>query len=151
RCGAMADDRRPADAAAPRRGPAAGMAAAPGAGQDPFPAVRPFVEGAMKMIRGKSGMRALFLLLAVAVLPLPPGAARRHSLADGFTTELRDSIRIACRERELMASFRWEHTREGEEKFRLLPRTEYGLWLNTQLEIDAPFEFGQAVEDDEFN
>lgn len=31
-----------------------------------------------------------------------------------------------------------------------MPRLEYGLWLNTQLSVDAPYEFGEAVGDNEF-
>lgn len=91
-----------------------------------------------------------FLLLMATLLPLPAEAAHHYNLEDGFPTELADTIPIAYRERELLANVRWEHTGEGAEKFRLIPRAEYGLWLNTQLEIDAPFEFGEAVEDDEF-
>jgi hypothetical protein len=82
--------------------------------------------------------------------PAEVPAADHYNLEDGLPTELADSIPISYRNTEGQGFARWEHTGEGEEKFLLVPRLEYGLWLNTQVSVDAPYEFGEAVDDDEF-
>lgn len=94
--------------------------------------------------------RSLFVLLLSALVPFPAPAADHYNLEEGLPTELADSIPIAYRDREAQGYFRWDHTREGEERFELVPRIEYGLFPNAQLEIEAPYEFGEAVQDDEF-
>jgi hypothetical protein len=96
-------------------------------------------------------MHALFACcLAVLMVPGTSRAADHYNLEAELPTELTDTIPIDYRNTELQGFFRWQHTREGQEEFHLVPRLEYGLFPNAQLEIEAPYEFGEAVEDNEF-
>jgi hypothetical protein len=90
--------------------------------------------------------------LFVALMLLPPSArsADHYILESGLPVQVTDTIPIRYRNTEVQGYFRWEHTREGEEEFRLVPRLEYGIFPNAQIEIEAPFEFGEAVDRNEF-
>jgi hypothetical protein len=89
-------------------------------------------------------------LIALFFAPAFARAADHMNLEEHLPTELSDAIPTKYRNLELQGFGRWEHTREGEEKFMLVPRLEYGLLRNTQLSVEAPYEFGEAVEDNEF-
>jgi hypothetical protein len=89
-------------------------------------------------------------LFAVAFMPAVGSAADHTNLEEGLPTELTDAMPTKYRNTEIQGLARWGRTEKGEEKFLIEPRLEYGLWLNTQLSIVAPYEFGQAVEEDEF-
>lgn len=93
--------------------------------------------------------RILSLLFVLALSPAAVPAADHYNLEEGLPMELADTIPIPYRDREGQGYFRWDHTKEGEEKFELVPRIEYGLFPNAQLEIEAPYEFGEAVKEDE--
>lgn len=95
-------------------------------------------------------LRLFPAVLVAAFVSTEAPAADHYNLEEGLPVELTDTIPTKYRNTEAQGFFRWEHTGEGEEKFLLVPRLEYGLWLNTQLSVDAPFEFGEAIEDDEF-
>ncbi len=91
---------------------------------------------------------ALLIAVCLALSELP--AADHTNLEEGLPTEVSDTIPTKYRNTEIQGLARWERTDDGEDKFLIVPRLEYGLWLNTQLSIDAPYEFGQAVQNDEF-
>lgn len=96
----------------------------------------------------------LFALMLAAPIPWPGAstalAADHFNLEDGLPVEVTDTLPIPYRSLEFQPFVRWDHTEQGEERFRAVPRFEYGLFRNAQIQLDAPFVFGEAVEDDEF-
>jgi hypothetical protein len=89
-------------------------------------------------------------LVAVFFAPAYVRAADHVNLEENLPTALTDAIPTKYRNLEVQGFGRWEHTREGEERFMLVPRLEYGLLRNTQLSVEAPYEFGEAVAENEF-
>ncbi len=87
---------------------------------------------------------------AVIFPPCSASAADHYNLESGLPVEVTDTIPISYRNTEIQGYFRWEHTGEGQEEFHLVPRLEYGIFPNAQIEIDAPLEFGEAVAKNEF-
>ncbi|MGB3226029.1 MAG: hypothetical protein WBB23_24785, partial [Desulforhopalus sp.] len=71
------------------------------------------------------------------------------NLEEGLPTELADTIPTHYLNTELQGLARWTRTHEGEENFLLEPRLEYGIWYNTQVSLSVPYEFGEAVDEDE--
>jgi len=90
------------------------------------------------------------MLLMVTFTSLDVTAADHYNLEEGLPVELTDAMPTKYRNLEVQGYSRWEHTGGGEEEFQVVPRLEYGLWLNSQFSVEAPYEFGEAVEDDEF-
>ncbi|RJR54822.1 MAG: meta-pathway of phenol degradation [Desulfobacteraceae bacterium] len=74
-------------------------------------------------------------------------AADHYNLEEGLPVTIEDALPTAYRNREVQGLVRWDHTKEGEEHFRLEPRFEFGLWRNLEAEVTVPFNYGSAVDD----
>jgi hypothetical protein len=93
----------------------------------------------------------IFLIVAVAGLfgpgVSPSYAADHYNLEEGLPVQVEDALPTAYRNREVQGLIRWDHTKEGEERLRLEPRFEIGLWRNLEAEVAVPFNYGSAVDD----
>jgi hypothetical protein len=103
-------------------------------------------------INGKAAI--ICLLIFVCSAPLwhcvpSVRAADHYNLEENLPTQLVDAIPTAYRNREVQGYFRWEHTNEGKDLFEFVPRLEYGIIRNAQIELEVPFELGSGAEGDE--
>jgi hypothetical protein len=110
-------------------------------------------EKEMRPDTRKKVMAALGIFLSIIMAgPFRPGivplhAADHYNLEEGLPVEVEDALPTAYRNREVQGLARWDHTKEGKERFRLEPRFEFGLWRNLEAEVSVPFNYGSAVED----
>lgn len=103
----------------------------------------------MALKKSFSSLQAI-LISSAFFFPNFSSAADHVNLEEGLPVEIADTIPIHYRNTELQGLARWTHTREGEEKFSLEPRLEYGIWYNAQASVSFPYEFGEAVDENEF-
>lgn len=86
-------------------------------------------------------------LLGAAVLLTGNFQARtadHMNLEENLPLQVEDAYPIAHRGREVQAIFRYDYTRENEDKLLLEPQIELGLLPNTELSISSPFFLGEA-------
>ncbi len=89
--------------------------------------------------------RALPGILASLVFLIPTAWAADHTnLEEGLPVTVEDAIPIAYRGREFQGLFRYQRTDDGEDRFVLEPRIEYGLARNWQAKLAVPFYLGNA-------
>lgn len=74
-------------------------------------------------------------------------AADHLNLEEGLPIEVEDAYPIPYQGRELQGVFRYERTEDGEDRFVVEPRIEYGFAPNWQARLAVPFQFGSAEED----
>lgn len=70
------------------------------------------------------------------------------NIESGLPLHFEDTVPQEYLGREFQLVSRYERTGEGEDRWLLEPRLEFGIWHNTQLTIAAPFLFGDADEGD---
>ncbi len=101
----------------------------------------------------KKGMAAMGVFLSMILAGLfqpwviPSHAADHYNLEEGLPALVEDALPTAYRNREVQGLIRWDHTKEGEERLRLEPRFEMGIWRNLEAEVAVPFNYGSAVDD----
>lgn len=71
-------------------------------------------------------------------------AADHINLEEGLPLQVEDAYPIAYRGREIQSSFRYDRTRNDENRLALVPQLELGILPNTELSIEAPFYVGNA-------
>ncbi|MDD5232326.1 MAG: hypothetical protein PHG91_02920 [Syntrophales bacterium] len=86
----------------------------------------------------------LTALLLACFLPQNSGAADHTNLEEGIPLQVVDAYATPYLNREIQASWRYERTRESEEKLVLEPRLEYGFARNWQGSISVPVIAGNA-------
>ncbi len=77
-------------------------------------------------------------------ITVPVQAADHSNLEEGLPTEVEDAYPIEYRGREIQGQIRYERTDDGEDRFVLDPRLEFGIARNAQVSISAPFYLGNA-------
>ncbi len=92
-------------------------------------------------------------LLIVSIWLLPPfgstcHASDHYNLEEGIPVEVEDSLPTAYLNREIQAYFRWERTDDDEDRFKAATILEYGVMRNAQVELEVPFVWGEAVEEE---
>jgi hypothetical protein len=94
-------------------------------------------------------MKMLRLLLS---LTLASGALATHrvqaadhlNLEENLPTRVEDAYPIGFRGREIQSYFRYDRTRDDENRLALVPQLELGIAPNTEFQIAAPFYVGNA-------
>ncbi len=79
-----------------------------------------------------------------ALAPGPAWAPDHQNLEELLPTTVVDAYLIPYRGREVQSSFRWEETDDGESRFVVAPRLEFGPFRNFQVEITVPYRAGEA-------
>ncbi|MGB7443564.1 MAG: transporter [Coleofasciculaceae cyanobacterium] len=74
-------------------------------------------------------------------------AADHLNLEEGLPLEVEDAYPVPYQGRELQGVFKYERTEDGEDRFVIEPRIEYGFAPNWQGKITVPFEFGSGGDD----
>lgn len=74
----------------------------------------------------------------------PLSAADHMNLEEGLPLQIEDAYPIAYRGREVQGIFRYDRTRNDENRLMLAPQLELGIFPNTELRIQAPFYVGNA-------
>lgn len=90
------------------------------------------------------------LMSAVLLVPQRVGFAGggQANIEQGLPLQFEDTVPQEFLGREFQLVSRYERTDEGEDRWLLEPRLEFGIWHNTQLTIATPFLFGDADEGD---
>lgn len=89
------------------------------------------------------------LLVVLTVLAVPAAqrtarAADHMNLEASYPLQIEDAYPTAYRNREFLTSFRYELTREDEDRFEIAPQLAYGVLPNTELSVHVPFLMGEA-------
>jgi len=100
----------------------------------------------------RSTLPAIVAVLVVAAFPMGDLslalAADHMNLEEGIPVEIEDALPTAYRNIEIQGLFHWDREYNGDDRFTSEARLELGPFRNTQLEIDVPFLWGDAVEED---
>lgn len=89
--------------------------------------------------------RLSFLCASVSLWLISPSQAADHmNLEEGLPTEIEDAYPTAYRNREFQLQGRYERTDDGQNRFVVDPRLEYGFARNWQGRINLPFQLGSA-------
>ena len=102
-------------------------------------------------LRPPVGARQATFLPALALgllLAAPARAQVQANIERDLPVTFEDTIPQEYLGREFQLVNRYERTGEGEDRWLVEPRFEFGIWHNTQLTIAAPFLFGDADEGD---
>lgn len=78
-------------------------------------------------------------------------AADHLNLEEGLPAEVEDAYPIAFRGREIQTAFRYDRTEDGEDRYVIDPRIEFGFAPNWQGKISVPFFLGSADRTDSGN
>ena len=97
--------------------------------------------------------RLLTAALLASILILAPersalAGGGQQNIEQGLPLQFEDTVTQEYLGREFQLVSRYERTDEGEDRWLLEPRLEFGIWHNTQLTIATPFLFGDADEGD---
>ncbi|HLE01778.1 MAG TPA: meta-pathway of phenol degradation [Bdellovibrionota bacterium] len=84
----------------------------------------------------------LFACIAVAGASDVSIAGDHTNLEEGVPVRIEDAYPIGYEGREVLVYSSYERTGDGEDRFELTPRLEYGFAHNWQAEFEAPFIFG---------
>lgn len=86
-------------------------------------------------------------LLCIFCLTIPAGvSADPLNLESGLPISIEDAYVTPFQNREYQGFLRLE-TGEDKDQLEVVQRLELGVWYNTELTVEAPFVFGEAVED----
>lgn len=95
-------------------------------------------------------VRRLAVLAAASLLvACPVTAADHNNLEGGLPVTVRDAYTIKRNALEFQGAFRYDSTHndsEGKDRFGLIPRLEYGLIDNLQIEAEVPWRLGTASD-----
>ncbi|HYG34302.1 MAG TPA: hypothetical protein VEC99_05935, partial [Clostridia bacterium] len=89
---------------------------------------------------------AFVVAIVLCVGQAVSNAADHMNLEEGLPLQLEDAYPIAYRRREVQAVFRYDRTRDDENRFLLAPQVELGAFPNTELRLRAPFYLGNASQ-----
>lgn len=84
----------------------------------------------------------LGLAIATGIGQASASAADHLNLEEGLPVEVEDAYPIPYKGREVQGVFRYERTGDGEDRFVIEPRVEYGFAPNWQGRISVPVEVG---------
>lgn len=98
----------------------------------------------MRQLRLAKALIPLTALMQLVLLPAVVSAADHTNLEENIPTQLEDAYPLPYLNREVQGLFRYEQTRDLEDRFRLEPRVEYGFARNWQARIGVPFLLGDA-------
>lgn len=88
--------------------------------------------------------KILMLLVLLVFCCIPAWAADHDNLEEDLPIHVEDAYPIGFQGREFQGVFRYEETNDGESRFRLEPRVEYGFAPNWQIAVSSPFLLGNA-------
>ncbi|MFP3943732.1 MAG: hypothetical protein ACLFWF_07555 [Alphaproteobacteria bacterium] len=86
--------------------------------------------------------------LLAALAHGPAWAPDHQNLEELLPTTVVDAYLVPYRGREIQSSFRWEENEEGEGRFVVAPRLEFGPFRNFQAEITVPYRAGDTDDAD---
>jgi hypothetical protein len=98
--------------------------------------------GVLKRVLRRPFLAAAFF--AICSLPQFSGAADHTNLEEGIPVQVVDAYATPYLNREIQANWRYERTRESEERFVFEPRLEYGFARNWQGSVSVPVMAGNA-------
>ncbi|MDD5552792.1 MAG: meta-pathway of phenol degradation [Candidatus Omnitrophica bacterium] len=74
-------------------------------------------------------------------------AADHTNLEENLPLEITDAIPTPYMNREVQSAFHYERTEDSKDKYEAEQRLEYGIFLNSQIEVHVPYQFGRAVDE----
>ncbi len=83
----------------------------------------------------------------ITLICIPTWAHDHLNLEHGIPLEVEDAYVTSYKNREVHGFLTYDRTPDGKDDFQLVPRLEYGLIQNGQIEVAVPTGFGDSSEE----